>query len=319
MILSLCEQGIVKEQKIELTDDVIIIYGYNNCGKTTILKLIDQCCDRTAIASLFASESYGLSMYIPTNRVIVSTALMGDRAFSDAEEIINYKRGMYDKYDEHLKMIRDYFLKYDVVRDFVKSAVNRMFGVDTFSFEQKSSDGIENIINIYVNIIWILAWNENLSEMQKDAFERLLITNSAYILIDEIEMFLHVSVQSKLISSLKQDFPKCQFVFSTHSPLLLTRYKKSKVFQMENGILNSVVDDFYFKDLDNIYESCFQVKELPEEIRAEINYLGEIVLGEEKVDTEKVESIIEKLAVNYPNLYKKYNKLVVKAKDKANI
>ncbi|RKI41114.1 hypothetical protein D7V86_14035 [bacterium D16-51] len=49
-------------------------------------------------------------------------------------------------------------------------------------------------------------------------------------MIDEIEMFLHVNIQSRLISSLKEDFPQCSFILTTHSPLLLTRYRNCLIY-----------------------------------------------------------------------------------------
>lgn len=313
------EQGIVKRQEIDLSDDVIIIYGYNNCGKTTILKLINQFCDRQAIENLFEEKDYRLSMYIPTNRVVASRALTEIKDFGDTEDIINYKCTMYDKYDLHLKMIRDYLLDFKQVRSFITAAVSRMFDTAISDFNHRYSDGIENIINIYANIIWILTWDRELSDMEEATFQELMRKNAAYILIDEIEMFLHVCVQSKLINSLKTDFPECQFIFSTHSPLLLTRYKESQIYQLEDGVLQRIYDDLYFKDLDSIYESCFHVEELPGKVKEDINYLGAIILREEQPDKVKIESVISNLKDNYPNLYRKYNNLIVKAKDRAGI
>lgn len=317
MKITLQGQGVIETQELDLSDDVMIIYGYNNCGKTTMLKLINQFCDRQAIENLFLEKDYQLSMYIPTNRVVVSSVFTELKDFRDTEDIINYKRSMYDMYDLHLKMIRDYLLGFDPVRGFIAGAVSRMFDTEISDFAHRYSDGIENIINIYVNIIWILAWDKKLSGMEQAAFKELMGSSAAYILIDEIEMFLHVCVQSRLINSLKTDFPQCRFIFSTHSPLLLTRYRDSRIYQLEDGKLHQVHDDLYFKDLDSIYESCFHVAELPDNVKADINYLGSVILGEELPDSRKIEASVSDLKKNYPNLYRKYNKLIVKAKDRA--
>ena len=50
---------------------------------------------------------------------------------------------------------------------------------------------------------------------------------------------------------------------TTHSPLLLSRYYNIRKFQLDNGILNEINADLYYKDLDNIYEVYFNVEEFP--------------------------------------------------------
>lgn len=42
MLVQIPKKGVIQEQKFDIRQDVSIIYGYNNCGKTTILKVLDQ-------------------------------------------------------------------------------------------------------------------------------------------------------------------------------------------------------------------------------------------------------------------------------------
>ena len=42
MLLNIPETGVIKKQSFEIKQDVSILYGFNNCGKTTILKALDQ-------------------------------------------------------------------------------------------------------------------------------------------------------------------------------------------------------------------------------------------------------------------------------------
>ena len=88
---------------------------------------------------------------------------------------------------------------------------------------------------------------------------------------------------------------------------------------MEDGILKPICDDLYFKDLDAIYESYFNVKEIPDEIGKDIRYLGELVLYQEEPDKSRVETIASKIHNDYPNLYRKYNTLIIKAKDRVGL
>ncbi len=323
MKIMLPKQGIIKKQSVDLSEGVTILYGLNNCGKTSALKLLDQALDRQSMEIIFGQASdqdaCGLSLYIPTNRVVVSTRFTEIKAFEDAEGIIAYKRSSYAEYDLHLKGLRDYLLQSALVRAFIQKAVGRIFHIGLSGFDVRYSDGIENIINIYINILWILTWDMKLERIsEKELWERIKGTR-AYILIDEIEMFLHVSVQSDLIESLAQDFPSCSFVLSTHSPLLLTRYRDSNVFHLENGVLRPICDDLYFKDLDVIYESYFQVKEFPAKVGEDIRYLGDVLLGEQAPDKSRIEEAAARMHAQYPNLYRKYINLITKAKDRAGL
>ena len=157
-----------------------------------------------------------------------------------------------------------------------------MFGEDyEFDFDRRQSDGVENIINIYCSIIWLFTWDKDIEDIKYDKLKQLLCDTSAVVMIDEIEAFLHVYVQSRMLQKFKEDFSKCSFVFTTHSPLLLSRYYNIRKFQLDNGILNEINADLYYKDLDNIYEDYFNVEEFPKEVGEIINRLGDYICGEE--------------------------------------
>lgn len=132
-------------------------------------------------------------------------------------------------------------------------------------------------------------------------------------MIDEIEMFLHVNIQSRLISSMKKDFADCRFILTTHSPLLLTRYRQCLIYNIKNGRLEEIETDVYYEDLDIIYEQLFKVEELPEQVREGINYLGNVILKGKDIDGEKILEVAERIRKEYPNLYRRYNKMIIKA------
>lgn len=158
-----------------------------------------------------------------------------------------------------------------------------------------------------------MIWDIELSVMSEKQFKNVISEKQLIILIDEIEMFLHVNIQSKLIKSLKEDFKNCKFVLTTHSPLLLTRYKEANILNIEKGILETVNENLYYEDLDAVYEFMFQVEEIPAEIKEDINYLGDIIMRPRNFDLKKINSIAHKLELEYPNLSRRYNKLVLKA------
>lgn len=316
MQIQIPETGVIKKQKVDLGKDVSIIYGYNNSGKTTILKALDRAFQNRLMECFISGKKGELAIYIPTNRIIVSANNTDELQLRDYEEFIHYQKDSYSDYSLHLKRLRDHLLTNEVVHNFICRAVYKIFAIDIREISSRYSDGIENIINIYLNIIWAATWDFEISDfscISEDVFHILLSQKQIYVLIDEIEMFLHVNIQSKLIKSLKEDFAVYSFILTTHSPLLLTRYMQCAIYNINNGKLTRIQEDVYYEDLDIIYEELFQVEQLPPQVREDINCLGEIILKGRDINADKVTAIVKRLREEYPNLYRRYNRIITKA------
>lgn len=319
MVFKLKGNDVIKEQDIEVTESLIGIYGYNNSGKTTILKELDKVIDEENIKCIVNDGEYIRSLFIPTNRVIVRQAHTSSTQIKDIEEFLAYKKDSYNEFDLHLRLIRENLLRNNAVRQVVKNAIIYMFGEDyEFDFDRRQSDGVENIINIYCSIIWLFTWDKDIEDIKYDKLRQLLCDTSAVVMIDEIEAFLHVYVQSRMLQKFKEDFSKCSFVFTTHSPLLLSRYYNIRKFQLDNGILNEINADLYYKDLDNIYEVYFNVEEFPKEAGEIINRLGDYICGEE-YNRDVIVKDLEILNEQYANVKAKYPGLVAKAEVKLGV
>ena len=316
MVFKLKGNDVIKEQDIEVTESLIGIYGYNNSGKTTILKELDKVIDEENIKCIVNDGEYIRSLFIPTNRVIVRQAHTNSTQIKDIEEFLAYKKDSYNEFDLHLRLIRENLLRNNAVRQVVKNAIIYMFGEDyEFDFDRRQSDGVENIINIYCSIIWLFTWDKDIEDIKYDKLRQLLCDTSAVVMIDEIEAFLHVYVHSRMLQKFKEDFSKCSFVFTTHSPLLLSRYYNIRKFQLDNGILNEINADLYYKDLDNIYEVYFNVEEFPKEAGEIINRLGDYICGEE-YNRDVIVKDLKILNEQYANVKAKYPGLVAKAEVK---
>ena len=55
------------------------------------------------------------------------------------------------------------------------------------------------------------------------------VNTSGVVLIDEIELSLHINWQRKIISKLIKIRPDIQFIITTHSPSILSNFKNNKV------------------------------------------------------------------------------------------
>ena len=321
MIFEIEANDVIQKQNIEITETMMGIYGYNNSGKTTILKELDKIIGKRNRGCIVNEGEYVRALFIPTNRVIVRDAYTSDKSINDIEEFLAYKKDSYHEFDLHLKVIREKLLKNCAVKQIIEKAIKYMFGKEyEFDFTRRQSDGVENIININCSIIWLFTWDKDteLENIKYDELCQYLCNTKAIVMIDEIEAFLHVYVQSRMLQKFKDDFAKCSFVFTTHSPLLLSRYYDIRKFQLENGILNEINADLYYKDLDNIYEVYFNVDEFPDEARKIINSLGEYIF-EEECNRDVIEKDLNILKEKYGNIEEKYPGLIAKVEKKLGV
>jgi predicted ATP-binding protein involved in virulence len=81
--------------------------------------------------------------------------------------------------------------------------------------------------------------------LQNFAQNHRLTDISGVVIVDEIDLFLHPEWQRFVIEKIAEAFPKLQFCFSTHSPLVAGTLEPENIFVMEtdsNGI--TIVDQY---------------------------------------------------------------------------
>lgn len=105
-----------------------------------------------------------------------------------------------------------------------------------------------------------------LMAMIGDLARRLAIANpkrsnplegDGVILIDEIDLHLHPKWQRILIPKLREVFPNCQFIVSTHSPHVITHVEPAHlhVLKIVDGVLEQIpVSESYGKNVDRVLE-----------------------------------------------------------------
>lgn len=78
-----------------------------------------------------------------------------------------------------------------------------------------------------------------------------LVDVTGIVLIDEVDLHLHISFQRDVLPSVIRQFPKVQFVMTTHSPLFVLGMKASgplDIISMPNGIKISAEDFSEFEE-----------------------------------------------------------------------
>jgi len=71
------------------------------------------------------------------------------------------------------------------------------------------------------------------------------------VLIDEIDLHLHPKWQRAIIGNLNKTFPNCQFVLSTHSPIVISESPDLLCYSLDNGVLQKL-DNLYGMDVNQV-------------------------------------------------------------------
>ena len=136
-----------------------------------------------------------------------------------------------------------------------------------------------------------------------DLAHRLAIANpdlneplegQAIVLIDEVELHLHPEWQHRVIPKLLETFPNCQFVITTHSPLVLTYVHCQNIWclnQTEHGINVVQPDGTYGQDSNFLLKTLMGSSYRPKEIEKQIHYLFELI----RQDTSKARQLLNQL------------------------
>ena len=124
-------------------------------------------------------------------------------------------------------------------------------------------------------------------------------TLRAIVLVDEIEAHLHPRWQRTVVPLLREVFPSCQFVVTTHSPLVTASAGPGEVRVLEVAAAGDVrvqvlEERLSALDADEIYETVFGVPRTasPQYVELERHYLRARADDDVRVDPE-VQQMLE--------------------------
>lgn len=96
------------------------------------------------------------------------------------------------------------------------------------------------------------------------------------VLIDEVDLHLHPQWQRKIIQRLTTTFPNCQFVLTTHSPLVISDSKNMLVYSLDNGELSQLPSQ-YGLDVNTVLISAMDTPSRNIKIDADLNNLLDLI------------------------------------------
>lgn len=106
------------------------------------------------------------------------------------------------------------------------------------------------------------------------------------VIIDEADLHLHPQWQRQLITRLTKTFPNCQFVLSTHSPLVISDSKDIVVYSLENVEVQQIPSQ-YGQDVNMVLLNAMETAIRNEEVTQKLNYLLDLI-QDNQLDDAKI-------------------------------
>ncbi len=130
------------------------------------------------------------------------------------------------------------------------------------------------------------------------------LTGDGIVLIDEVDLHLHPSWQRSLIDRLTQTFPNCQFVITTHSPLVISDCKNVLVYTLTNGKLQKIPSQ-YGQDANTVLLDVMDTSIRDPAIDIKLNDLLDAIQDSNLVQAQKLlAELTLELPVNHLELVK---------------
>ena len=105
------------------------------------------------------------------------------------------------------------------------------------------SDGEKNLLALIADIARLLVIDNPSSSNP--------LLGNGIILIDEIELHLHPNWQRTVIGKLKKTFPNCQFILTTHSPIVISESSDLLCYSLNNGKVRKL-ENLYGMDVNQV-------------------------------------------------------------------
>ena len=148
------------------------------------------------------------------------------------------------------------------------------------------SDGTKSVLAIVADISYRMA------VLNPHLLERVVSETNGIVLIDEIDMHLHPAWQRNIIRSLTDTFPNVQFLFTTHSPTILTNVPKENILLLNDGQIIRIDTNTYGRDVNSMLREVMRTDVRPADINATLTAFSDAI---SRSDLDSAGSILDSL------------------------
>ena len=161
---------------------------------------------------------------------------------------------------------------------------------EKFGFNELA-DGYSAILDIVTELIMRMDQNRTTTTYDMQGI----------VLIDEIEVHLHVDLQKKILPFLIGLFPRIQFIVSTHSPFVLSSLNNAVIYDLEKRVR---VEDLSPYSYSGIVEGYFNIDEYSEQVKQEVQEFEQLLQKQSKTVEEEarlfsLQRRLEKVPVDF--------------------
>lgn len=136
-----------------------------------------------------------------------------------------------------------------------------------------------------LNVLQLSHGEKSLMALVGDIARRLSMMNpglknplhgNGIVLIDEVDMHLHPQWARTIVQRLTDTFPNCQFLLTTHSPLVISDCKDVLVYSLDNGELTEVPSQ-YGQDANSVLLEVMDTAIRNEQVASRLNDLLDLI------------------------------------------
>lgn len=102
------------------------------------------------------------------------------------------------------------------------------------------------------------------------------LVGEGIVMIDEVDMHLHPKWQRSLINKLSQTFPNCQFVLTTHSPLVISDSQNILCYMLNDGELTKP-GNLYGQDANQVLMDVMDTDTRNETVQAALGDILDLI------------------------------------------
>lgn len=122
------------------------------------------------------------------------------------------------------------------------------------------------------------------------------LEGAGVVLIDEVDLHRHPQWQRRLIQQLTETFPNCQFILTTHSPLVISDTKDVLCYVLDDGELEERTG-LYGLDANQVLRSVMDTDARNSEVQDSLDRLLDL-LQDKKLKEAK--ALFEELSADLP-------------------
>lgn len=115
---------------------------------------------------------------------------------------------------------------------------------------------------------------------------------TGFVLIDEIDAHLHVSIQRKIFSFFDKAFPKIQFIVTTHSPFVVQSVNDAIIYDLSKL---ETMEDLSMYSYESILKGLLGVESTSDILNDQLDEMAHIV-HKEPLDKERLKELIDSIA-----------------------